>query len=79
MRLGPHCAAQLPVLFRHASLLIPTANLQQFVHLLQHFLYALLLRCVFQSNQGTLREDELTEWSGKVIAALGALGGVMRS
>jgi phenylalanyl-tRNA synthetase beta chain len=41
--------------------------------------YALLLRCVFQSNQGTLREDELTEWSGKVIAALGALGGVMRS
>jgi len=41
--------------------------------------YALLLRCVFQSNQRTLREDELAEWSSKLIATLTALGGVIRS
>jgi len=41
--------------------------------------YALLLRCVFQSNQRTLREDELTEWSTRLIAALTALGGALRS
>jgi phenylalanyl-tRNA synthetase beta chain len=41
--------------------------------------YALLLRCVFQSNQRTLREDELTEWSARLIAALTALGGTLRS
>jgi phenylalanyl-tRNA synthetase beta chain len=41
--------------------------------------YALLVRCVFQSTERTLREDELTEWSARVIAALTALGGVLRS
>jgi phenylalanyl-tRNA synthetase beta chain len=41
--------------------------------------YALLLRCVFQSGERTLREDELTQWSAQVIAALGALGGTMRA
>jgi phenylalanyl-tRNA synthetase beta chain len=41
--------------------------------------YALLLRCVFQSNQRTLREDELTEWSSRLIAALTALGGAIRT
>ena len=41
--------------------------------------YALLLRCVFQSQERTLREDELTEWSSKLIAALTALGGTIRS
>jgi phenylalanyl-tRNA synthetase beta chain len=41
--------------------------------------YALLLRCVFQSNERTLREDELAEWSSKLIAALTALGGAMRA
>jgi phenylalanyl-tRNA synthetase beta chain len=41
--------------------------------------YALLLRCVFQSNQRTLREDELTEWSARLIAALSALGGTIRT
>jgi phenylalanyl-tRNA synthetase beta chain len=41
--------------------------------------YALLLRCVFQSKERTLREDELTEWSARLIAALTALGGVLRS
>jgi phenylalanyl-tRNA synthetase beta chain len=41
--------------------------------------YALLLRCVFQSLERTLREDELTEWSSRLIAALTALGGTLRS
>jgi phenylalanyl-tRNA synthetase beta chain len=41
--------------------------------------YALLLRCVFQSKERTLREDELTEWSARLIAALTALGGTLRS
>jgi phenylalanyl-tRNA synthetase beta chain len=41
--------------------------------------YALLLRCVFQSNQRTLREDELAQWSSQLIAALGALGAVLRT
>ena len=41
--------------------------------------YALLLRCVFQSTQRTLREDELTEWSTRLIATLTALGGAIRT
>jgi phenylalanyl-tRNA synthetase beta chain len=41
--------------------------------------YALLVRCVFQSRERTLREDELTEWSARLIAALTALGGTIRS
>ena len=41
--------------------------------------YALLLRCVFQSKERTLREDELTQWSARLIAALTALGGLLRS
>jgi len=41
--------------------------------------YALLLRCVFQSSERTLREDELAGWSSRLIAALTALGGAIRS
>lgn len=41
--------------------------------------YALLLRCVFQSNQRTLREDELSEWSARLITTLTALGGAIRT
>ena len=41
--------------------------------------YALLLRCVFQSPERTLREEELAGWSARLIAALTALGGVIRS
>jgi phenylalanyl-tRNA synthetase beta chain len=41
--------------------------------------YALLLRCVFQSQERTLREEELTEWSTRLIAALSSLGGVIRA
>jgi phenylalanyl-tRNA synthetase beta chain len=41
--------------------------------------HSLLLRCVFQSNQRTLREDELAQWSSRLIATLGALGAVLRT
>jgi phenylalanyl-tRNA synthetase beta chain len=40
--------------------------------------YAILLRCVFQSDDRTLREDELTGWWTSIIAALTALGGTIR-
>ncbi len=41
--------------------------------------YSLLLRTVFQSSERTLREEELTEWSAKIIATLTALGGTLRA
>jgi phenylalanyl-tRNA synthetase beta chain len=41
--------------------------------------YAILLKCVFQSNERTLREDELTTWWSDIIAALTKLGGTIRA
>ena len=41
--------------------------------------YALLLRCVFQSTERTLREEELAQWSARLIVALSALGGAIRA
>jgi phenylalanyl-tRNA synthetase beta chain len=41
--------------------------------------YSLLVRVVFQSNDRTLTEDELTAWSAKIIAALSGLGGTQRA
>ncbi|MGO9795645.1 MAG: phenylalanine--tRNA ligase subunit beta [Terracidiphilus sp.] len=41
--------------------------------------YSILLRCIFQSNQRTLREDELADWSARLIAALTDLGGAIRT
>ena len=41
--------------------------------------YALLLKCVFQSNDRTLRDDELTVWWSTIIATLTALGGTIRA
>ena len=40
--------------------------------------HALLLRCVFQSRERTLREEELAAWSAKIVEVLTALGGVIR-
>jgi phenylalanyl-tRNA synthetase beta chain len=40
--------------------------------------YSVLLRVRFQSAERTLREDEVTQWSGKIVAALSGLGGVQR-
>lgn len=41
--------------------------------------YALLLRCVFQSPERTLREEELADWSSRLMATLTGLGGIIRS
>jgi phenylalanyl-tRNA synthetase beta chain len=41
--------------------------------------YSLLLRAVFQSNDRTLTEEELTAWSERIAAALTALGGTQRA
>ncbi len=41
--------------------------------------YSVLLRATFQSNDRTLRDDEIAEWSGKIVAALTSLGGVQRA
>jgi phenylalanyl-tRNA synthetase beta chain len=41
--------------------------------------YSLLLRAVFQSAERTLREEEVAEWSGKIISALETLGGTQRA
>ena len=40
--------------------------------------YSVLLRVRFQSSDRTLREDEVAQWSGKIVAALAGLGGVQR-
>ena len=41
--------------------------------------YSLLLRVKFQAKDRTLRVDELMQWSGKIVAALTALGGAQRA
>jgi phenylalanyl-tRNA synthetase beta chain len=40
--------------------------------------YSILLRATFQSADRTLREDEVAQWSGMIVAALQKLGGVQR-
>ena len=41
--------------------------------------YSILLRAKFQSEERTLREDEIAQSSGKIVAALTALGGLQRT
>lgn len=41
--------------------------------------YSILLRVKFQSADRTLREDEVAQWSGKIVNALTGLGGVQRA
>jgi len=41
--------------------------------------YSLLLRTVFQSLDRTLRDEEITAWSTRVIEALTKLGGTLRA
>ena len=41
--------------------------------------YSILLRATFQSIERTLREDEVAEWSAKIVAALRQLGGTQRT
>jgi phenylalanyl-tRNA synthetase beta chain len=41
--------------------------------------YSILLRATFQSNERTLREEEVAEWSSQIIWALEKLGGMLRA
>ncbi|HEV2397690.1 MAG TPA: phenylalanine--tRNA ligase subunit beta [Candidatus Sulfotelmatobacter sp.] len=41
--------------------------------------YSVLLRVRFQSPDRTLREDEIAQWSAKIVAALTGLGGAQRA
>ncbi|WP_035349985.1 phenylalanine--tRNA ligase subunit beta [Edaphobacter aggregans] len=41
--------------------------------------YSLLLRTVFQSHDRTLRDEEITGWSARIIEALTKLGGAQRA
>lgn len=40
--------------------------------------YSVLLRVRLQSVERTLRDDEIAQWSGKIVAALSGLSGVQR-
>jgi phenylalanyl-tRNA synthetase beta chain len=40
--------------------------------------YSVLLRVRFQSTERTLREDELSQWSGRIVEALTSIGGAQR-
>ncbi|MGA1987283.1 MAG: phenylalanine--tRNA ligase subunit beta [Candidatus Sulfotelmatobacter sp.] len=40
--------------------------------------YSALVRARFRSSDRTLREDEVAQWSGRIVAALAGLGGVQR-
>jgi phenylalanyl-tRNA synthetase beta chain len=41
--------------------------------------YSVLLRATFQSNERTLREDEVAQWSSQIIKTLEGLGGTLRA
>ena len=41
--------------------------------------YSILLRAKFQSSERTLREEEVAQWSAKIVAALQRLGGTQRA
>ena len=41
--------------------------------------YSVLLRTKFQSPDRTLRDDEIAQWSAKIVAALTAIGGAQRA
>jgi phenylalanyl-tRNA synthetase beta chain len=41
--------------------------------------YSILLRAQFQSAERTLRDDEVAQWSARIIQALKAIGGTLRS
>lgn len=41
--------------------------------------YSILLRATFQSNERTLREEEVAEWSSQIIKTLQTLGGTLRA
>jgi len=40
--------------------------------------YSILLRARLQSDEGTLRDEQIAQWSGQIVAALQGLGGMQR-
>jgi len=41
--------------------------------------HSILLRARFQSSDRTLRDEEISQWSGQIVSALSHLGGVQRA
>jgi phenylalanyl-tRNA synthetase beta chain len=41
--------------------------------------YSILLRAHLQSDEGTLRDEQIAEWSSQIVSALQGLGGVQRA
>jgi phenylalanyl-tRNA synthetase beta chain len=41
--------------------------------------YSMLVRATFQSAERTLRDEDMATWSAQIVAALQAIGGVLRS
>jgi phenylalanyl-tRNA synthetase beta chain len=41
--------------------------------------YSILLRARLQSDEGTLRDEQIAQWSAAIVAALQGLGGVQRA
>jgi phenylalanyl-tRNA synthetase beta chain len=41
--------------------------------------YSVLLRAQFQSDERTLRDDEVAQWHAQIIKALETIGGSLRS
>jgi len=41
--------------------------------------YSILLRAMFQSGEGTLRDEQIAQWSSQIVGALRGLGGVQRA
>ncbi|MFZ0761693.1 MAG: phenylalanine--tRNA ligase subunit beta [Candidatus Sulfotelmatobacter sp.] len=41
--------------------------------------YSILLRIKLQSDEGTLRDEQIAQWSGQIVGSLQGLGGVQRA
>jgi len=41
--------------------------------------YSILLRAKLQSDEGTLRDEQIAQWSGRIVKALQGLGGLQRA
>ncbi len=41
--------------------------------------YSILLRAKLQSDEGTLRDEQIAQWAGQIAGALKGLGGVQRA
>ena len=41
--------------------------------------YSVLLHAEFQSQERTLRDDEVAQWSSQIVKALESLGGTLRA